>query len=289
MHLFGMVTTGASARYTPLALDTFFAETPMAADDRFVLIDNDANFDGALERWPMVELVRNTIAASFAVNVNYLMRRAEATGADLVVLNNDLVFTRNWFPPLAAARDVVSLPGCNQTFVYSEGELVLKNWMDFEEFAGRHKELAIIVERHQARELGYRRHTHMAFFCVRIPLAVVRRVGPFDDSFGKAGAEDIDYFVRCHLAGIDVVFALQSYLLHFGGKSTWRGGETSSDTIERRRIYETAFARKWGVDLQRLLIGHDRGVLVRHGLEPLDKASDVRGIVLALLSRRLAV
>ena len=44
-NLFGMVTTAASRHYTPLALRSFFTHTPLSEDDRFILIDNDADFE----------------------------------------------------------------------------------------------------------------------------------------------------------------------------------------------------------------------------------------------------
>ncbi len=44
-HVFGMVTTRASADYALPALTTFFDHTPWHEGASFLLIDNDACFD----------------------------------------------------------------------------------------------------------------------------------------------------------------------------------------------------------------------------------------------------
>jgi GT2 family glycosyltransferase len=74
-------------------------------------------------------------------------------------------------------------------------------------------------------------------------------VGNLDESFGAGGGEDRDYCIRCYQAGFELRYALNSYILHFQGKSTWRGGETREQTAARNRFYTERFKEKWGTAL----------------------------------------
>jgi GT2 family glycosyltransferase len=88
-----------------------------------------------------------------------------------------------------------------------------------------------------------------AFFAVKIPYSVYSKVGNLDESFGAGGGEDRDYCIRCYQAGFELRYALNSYILHFQGKSTWRGAETSEQTAARNRFYTGRFRDKWGTAL----------------------------------------
>ena len=72
--------------------------------------------------------------------------------------------------------------------------------------------------------------------------------------FGNCGGEDFDYCIRCHQAGFRIMYALDSYVLHFMGKTTWRGGENLADRQAREQKYFDAFRRKWGTSLANLMI-----------------------------------
>jgi hypothetical protein len=50
---------------------------------------------------------------------------------------------------------------------------------------------------------------------------------------------------------------LNSYILHFQGKSTWRGAETREETAERDRFYIERFRKKWGDALSEVLVMND--------------------------------
>src|SRR5579872_380325 len=142
MTLFGMISTAASARYTDLALASFFAATPLGDNDRFILIDNDGDYPAPPGARPGFELVRNPTPLGFATNANQLMRRAAAAAADLVLLNNDIVFAPGWLAPLASSNDSLLLANSNQFSSFAEGELVLREFMELEEYGGRSAELA---------------------------------------------------------------------------------------------------------------------------------------------------
>jgi GT2 family glycosyltransferase len=63
-----------------------------------------------------------------------------------------------------------------------------------------------------------------------------------------------EYCIRCHQAGFRIMYALDSYLLHFMGKSSWRGGEKPAERQAREQKYFEAFRNKWGTPLANLMI-----------------------------------
>ena len=256
--VFGMVTTAASRHYTPLALRSFFAHTPLSEGDRFVLIDNDADFelpaDVPADR---ITLIRPETPQGFAANGNLLLREARAHGADLFFMNNDLVFTRGWLEPLLADRAALFSPMSNAQVTGSAGRFTLQPFMDLEDYTGHEAAVDAIAEQLRASSSGYRMTPSVAFFCIRIPRAVYEAVGDFDEGFGRGGGEDRDYAARAWLAGIPQEFALQSFVLHFQGKSTWRGAETPEQQQARDAQYTQAFQKKWGAALTYAFLGGD--------------------------------
>src|SRR5215472_2217461 len=149
MIYFGMVTTSRSRRYTLPALETFFRHTDLSAADRFLLIDNDGDFHlpGSCSR---AELVKCERPRSYAANVNFLIQQAAAVQADVVFLNNDIIFAPGWLAPLCTTDQAILLPLCNQYVTYQRGGLKLEPEMDIEQYAGHEDEFLAIVAEHRA-------------------------------------------------------------------------------------------------------------------------------------------
>ena len=113
----------------------------------------------------------------------------------------------------------------------------------------------------------------MPFYCFKIPNHILTEVGNFDTSFGNGGGEDVDYRIRSTIKGFDVNFLLDSYLLHFHGKSTWDGGETKEQTENRNKLYTDIFLKKWGNDITQLFIKRNNfeNILKKNNLEDMFK------------------
>ena len=268
-----MVTTNASWAYTMHAISSFAVTTKMNSDDEFILIDNDgaASASGLFRDPPLnnFRVHRNETEKSFAENANFIIDIASKKNADVYFLNNDIIFTVGWIDALLTNNESILIPSCNQHVQYDAGTFATKQSMDLEEFLGHEKELNFIVGYHRKElnskfkelSLAYTQYLAIPFYCVKIPVEVYSEIGLFDTDFGKGGAEDTDYCLRAYLAGFKVYLALNSYLLHFQGKSTWRGPETQFDTTVRNSDYLVAFADKWGVSLSKLLLKHDNNVI----------------------------
>jgi hypothetical protein len=127
--------------------------------------------------------------------------------------------------------------------------------MSIDQFNNKFYHLSDIVRQHkQNNTSGFYERLLMPFYAFRLPYEIYSKVGLFDESFGNGGGEDVDYRIRTILLGFNVKYTTQSYLLHFHGKSTWDGGETSEETQQRNKLYFDKFIEKWGSDLTNLLL-----------------------------------
>ncbi len=216
--------------------------------------------------------------ASFAANVNQTIDHAATLRADVVFLNNDLIFSPNWFEPLRATGCPFLLSPLSQTETcYDEGDLHCGHGIDLPDYLGKEHLFLEIVRKHQQQYQGYLAVLKFGFFAVKIPHEVYSVVGLFDESFGVGGGEDSDYCIRCHQLGFELRFALPSLLLHFAGKSTWRGAETPEQTEARNQLYRKRFKEKWGRGLLSLMIDDGNGLPPE--LVQILKQGDFRGLI----------
>jgi hypothetical protein len=278
-----MVTTRESREYTAVALDSFFRQTPLGPDDRFVLIDNDGGWSESGDPLPndsRFDVLVNPRAKSFAQNANEVIRRAHLLSADAYVLNNDIVFTLDWAGPLKVDLPALMTPTCNQNFQYRKGKLDLKPVMTLSGYQIGAEELPTVLSEHRALHPQTIEAYKTNFFCVKIPPVVYRTVGLFDEGFGVAGGEDDDYCIRTYLSGFRVLVAQASYLVHFGGRATWAGPETREQWSARELNFIRVFKQKWGQTLARFLLWRDPSALSR---DPSLQAVQQRGGIRALM------
>lgn len=283
--LYVMISTRKAQHFTPVAVETLLKNTPIEATDRVVVIDND----GDLPEMDGVTVLRNEQPRSFAENANLAINLSQVTRHDLWLLNNDIVFTPHWLSRACVDGQSIIIPNCNQYMLYSLGDLALAPAMDLEDLGGRFEELFTIANLHAAQSSNaiYSTHWLLSFYCVYLPLTATRKIGRFDEFFGKGGGEDIDYRLRAMAQGIEVKLAHAAYLLHFMGKSTWRSGEAQAETELRNQQYRARFVEKWGAPLADLfLVGGDKRQLAeRYGvLEAFDRA-DFPAVFAALRGR----
>jgi hypothetical protein len=295
-RLFAMVTTLKSRGYTPYALHSFFDTTALRSQDRFVLINND---DPALDELAApykahISVEHNSSPRSFAANANSMISQAVDSGMDLFFMNNDIIFTDNWLAPLTGNPKTILSPISNREVQYAGSTIIPKTQevtqlvvteapMALEDYLSAPRMYQAIAESHQKIASGLMRLIVFPFFCVRLPLAVMQRVGKFDEGFGRAGGEDYDYCLRAWLSGFDVHMALASYLIHFWGKSTW-----SSDSQQQTPSYNTdfleVFRAKWGEALFQYTLRENDSLIKAHAeAARLRDTGDLGGMVRVLM------
>ena len=257
-NIFAMSTMRSSHFYTSYALKSFYNNTNMDDSDEFLLIDNDGNDMSSFVDYKKINIIKNKTSLSFAENVNQGIQAAKDKKKNIIFLNNDIIFTKDWFSALDSNAKSISIPVCNQLFQYQSdcGKLKLKHTMKLEDFGENYNLLNEIIEKHKIKFKKYKKFQTplMPFYCFKIPYVILNEVGYFDSSFGKCGGEDIDYRIRCAIKGYEVDFLLQSYLLHFHGKSSWDGNETKEQIEERNRVYTETFNKKWGLEFTQIFI-----------------------------------
>ena len=256
-NLFSMVTLKNSHIYTGYAIDSFFKNTELDDDDEFLLIDNDGCELKKISKYNKIKIIKNKIPISFAKNVNQAINMALKNKKNLIFLNNDIIFTKDWIRPLNMNSKYISIPTSNQMFSYKSscGKLNLKPTMNLKDFNENYALLDEIVKLHKTKFQSNQKAQGllMPFFCFKIPYQILNDVGFFDEIFIH-GAEDVDYRIRCAQKGYEVYFILDSYLLHFHGKSSWDGPETEQQIIERGKLYKEAFLKKWGNQITQIFI-----------------------------------
>ncbi len=264
-----MVTLKSSNIYTKYSVNSFFKNTTISNDDEFLLIDNDGCKLDAFYANSKIKIMKNKLPLSFAKNVNLAMKKAKESKKNLIFLNNDIIFTSDWFEPLDSDSQNISIPVNNQIFPYQSDckNLKLKITMDLKDFDENYTLLNEIVKKHKQifkipnkrNESSTSKHSFkiqtllMPFFCFKIPNKIIHEIGYFDETFLN-GAEDVDYRIRCAQKNFDVNFLLNSYLLHFHGKSTWHGAETRDQTEKRNELYTKVFLKKWGKEMTQIFI-----------------------------------
>lgn len=264
--IYAMLACRSSDNYTQIALDSFFKNTKLDKTDEFYLIDNDGitvNFNSDF-------IIRNKTPQSFAKNTNDIV--AQANGRHVIILSNDVVFTPNWNTFLGQYNRTVLIPSCNQTHQYLHKSLNLAFSMSIEELDNNYDTLNEIADLHiKNSNQAFFEEPLMSFYVFRLPHEVYSTVGLLDEQFGIGGGEDVDYRIRTILAGYSAKFTNKSFLLHFGGRSTWNGIENSTETSQRNQQYFEKFVTKWGDDLANLcLVGGDgMSIITKYKLESL--------------------
>lgn len=256
-RIFAMVSTEPSKKYTKYALESFFLTTQLKEAEKLILIDNDGSLP--IQSTEKLLYVRPSSQRSFAENVNWIISEARENNSDIYFLNNDIIFTKDWIDPLESATDSIITPVSNREFRYRADGLYLNISCKLDDYIDSKDALEKVVAYHKrkfhtAGRPNKRRVLSLPFFCVKIPAIVYNSLGPLDETFGKGGAEDNDYCLRAYEQGFKVEYALESYLLHFSGKSTWDGAETLKETSDRDERYKEKFRSKWGENLLKLSI-----------------------------------
>jgi len=242
---FCMIHTEKSKEYTYKAIESFIKHTKFTEVDKFFLIDNDNSFVGEPQG---IEIVKNQSPKSFAENINQILKNAIENNSDFVLLSNDIIFTPNWLEPLIG-NDSINIPISNQQVTAKTDKFELKPLMDLSDYIGNEVELDIISNRITTEYSLTEQPKVIPYYCFYLPYTISSKVGLFDENFGLAGGEDIDYRLRAELEGFETKIITKSFLLHFMGKSTWRGGETDIEISERNQKYYQYFISKWGNDM----------------------------------------
>jgi len=171
---------------------------------------------------------------------------AVATGDFLVLLNNDLVLTRNWLPPmLAAQRRFGSRAGV-------VGNVQLDARTGAADHSGIFVNLKAKPEHDRSLPPRWTRWLHpvrqvaaVTGACALIERSLWEKLGGFDEGFLNGG-EDVDLCLRARAANRINIVALRSTVLHHVSASP--GRKIRNEQNSRR------LARRWRAELEHLAL-----------------------------------
>jgi GT2 family glycosyltransferase len=254
-HVFCFVSSAKTENYSRLALYSFFLKTKLEAGDIFVFVNNDGT-NAFRKEYPIDIYINNKTPKSWATNFNKGLRIAKKFKKHFVVITNDIVFTDNWFEPLKQKDDAILIPSCNINYAYKSPYFSTSSCMQLEDYIGKEEYLENIVKFHQQQFKfnDLQERIFMQMYLGRIPYQIHDEIGYFDYTFSNCGGEDMDYRIRCAIKGYKTMIANHSLTLHFHGKSSWDGNETSEQEASRREKYLKRGLKKWGEDLNEIFI-----------------------------------
>jgi GT2 family glycosyltransferase len=289
-HVFCFVSSAKTEHFSALALDSFFNNTKLEPGDIFVFVNNDGT-NSFRKGYPIDVYINNKTPKSWAENFNKGLRIAKRFKKHFVVITNDIVFTKNWFEPLKQRDDAVLIPACNINYLYNAPGFKTSPCMQMEEYVGKEKYLEAIVDHHQKnfKFEDVSERIFMQLYLGRIPYQVHSSVGYFDHTFSNCGGEDMDYRIRCAIQGFKTMIANHSLTLHFHGKSSWDGNETTVEEEQRRAKYIDKSMKKWGLDLTEIFIKgtNAKEHCIQLGLEEQLKKGESFNIIRLLVQKNL--
>jgi GT2 family glycosyltransferase len=254
-HVFCFVSSKITEQYSKLALDSFFKHTKLEDGDIFVFVNNDGT-NAFRKDYPIDIYVNNKTLKSWAENFNKGLRVAKKFKKHFVVITNDVIFTKGWLEALKQTEDMILIPVCNVNFMYKSSIFSTAPVMQLEDYIGKEPYLDAVVSFHQnnfkPEELDEK--IFMQMYLARIPYKVHNDVGYFDHTFSNCGGEDMDYRIRSAIKGYKTMLAKHPFILHFHGKSSWDGAESTEQERVRRDQYLKKGVEKWGEDLTEIFI-----------------------------------
>lgn len=179
-----------------------------------IAVDNasaDGSADYIATRFPQVRLIRNSYNQGFAGGCNRGLEAA--SGAVLILLNQDTVVQPGW---LAALSDAVAEPAvgiAGSKLLYPDGKTIQHAgaWVEWPVGLAHHFGYGEPDDGKWDAPRGVECVTGAAMAFRR---SVVERIGMLDEGFWPGYFEDTDFCLRARAAGLDVWYSPHAVALH---------------------------------------------------------------------------
>lgn len=207
-----------------------------------VIVVDNASTDGSREwletlRDDRVRVLLNDENAGFAAANNQALRLA--TGAYVVLLNNDTVVPRGWLPRMLRHLEdpQIGLAVAVTNFSGNESRIDVP----YDRLDGMLPFADHYMREHDGERFDIR---VAAMYCVGMRRDVYETVGPLDEYFAVGMFEDDDYSHRVRLAGFRVVCAEDVFIHHIGQASFSKLSPQAYEALWKRN--QAYFEEKWG-------------------------------------------
>ncbi len=234
-----------------------------------IVVDNASSDNSVswLKEQHDIKLIVNTENKGFPAACNQGMRLAEPKN-DILLLNNDVIVTKNWLANMKTALysdEKVGAVGAitNSCSYYQQIKCNYETMDEMFKFAEKNN---------VSSPKKWEQRAKLIAFCMLIRREVVDVVGGLDEIFTPGNFEDDDYSFRIIVAGYKLLLCRDVFIHHFGGLSFGRD-KAMWELMERneRKLFD-----KWGID-------NSEHLEINYGLiEKMDKPEDSKLNILDL-------
>jgi len=215
-------------------------------DCEIIIVDNGSTppikkpFTGSIE----TTVIRNEENKGFPVAVNQGIRAAK--GETIILLNNDVIVTREWAERLAvylAEGYDFSVVGPVTNYAAGLQRVQINSYQNKEELNDAAFDMAEEMEG-QNEEVNF-----VIGFCMAFKRSLFDEIGPFDESLWPCSGEEIDFCLNARAKGYKVGIALDTYVHHEGSKTFGdmeKAGQVNYAELCKRN--DKHLAEKWGTD-----------------------------------------
>ncbi|OPA80162.1 hypothetical protein BVG16_05295 [Paenibacillus selenitireducens] len=170
-----------------------------------------------------------------AVNKGLMM----AHGKTIVLLNNDIIVTKNWLSNMLAclhSDSNIGLVGPNTNYVGGE-QLISVSYKTIEE-------MHAFAHQYNVSDSGkWQRIDRLVGFCLLFHRSLLEQTGYLDEGYEVGNFEDDDWVIRVRIQNKALVIAGDTFIHHFGSQSMRELG-TQFFTVNNRN--QDFFHQKWG-------------------------------------------
>ncbi|MCH1625065.1 bifunctional glycosyltransferase family 2 protein/class I SAM-dependent methyltransferase [Ferdinandcohnia quinoae] len=204
-----------------------------------IVVDNCSN-DGTVE-WLKeqndIKVIYNQENLGFPKGCNQGIEIS--TGDNILLLNNDVIVTKNWLSNLNTALyssdDIGAVgPVTNSASYYTAISTNYKSLSEMHDFAKSFNQSNPEEWEYRLKLIGY---------CMLIKREVIDKIGMLDEIFTPGNFEDDDYSFRILQAGFKLLLCKDTFIHHYGGASFGENIEKYADVLKRNGI---KFEEKWG-------------------------------------------
>ncbi|MGO4699347.1 glycosyltransferase family 2 protein [Paenibacillus sp. 2TAB26] len=177
------------------------------------------------------KIFQENLGFSGGVNQGLMM----AKGTSILILNNDTIVTKNWLSNLLSclnSNPSIGLVGPVTNYLSNDQKIDVsyKNMKEMQQFAQNYNHI---------NPVRWRKTNAIMGFCLLLSREVLQRVGYMDEGYVIGTCEDVDFYLRIQLLGLDLVIAEDTFIHHYGSV-------TMRSFLDASLLNNAFFREKWG-------------------------------------------
>lgn len=236
-----VILTFNQLQYTKECIQSIQQYTPEPHE--IIFIDNGSN-DGTVkwlkrlvEQHSNYRLIENDSNLGFSKGCNQGIEAS--TGDHVVLINNDVVVTKDWLSGLMECLHSAADIGIVGPMTNNISGPQKVPHVDYSSVADLHGYASVFRTKNRYRRISNRR---VVGFCMLFKRRLIDEIGRLDESFGSGNYEDDDLCLRACLGGYRNLIAGDVFIHHYGSR-TFVGNKMSyGSSLSRNR---KVFQDKW--------------------------------------------